>query len=779
MRAPVAFLPPVGLALCLLPAVGVAAPRLRVQTEQRGDFLIFGNTVGFDCRPGIPNPVVGSIDRNACGANTSDTAIDVFWRSDDPAVGQVRVTRLAAEARSTAVLVLPPGATVTYARIYWSGGLLDGAQPGRTILIERPGVFSQTITADASWSVDAGPSGPGAPMGGRGIIYQSTAEITPLLQRHGAGPYRVGGIASIEIADKDIDVTQMVWSVVVFYRREADPPRNLALFDGLDQVARNPVTGESMQASAVLSGFVIPPQAVEGRVGLISYEGDHDSEGDYLQINDRKLSDALNPENNFFNATRSVLGRAVSIAGDLPQMTGGPGSMNGYDVDVLDLQSVLKAGDTRLVVTAGTVNDIYFLGAFVTAVGTFKPLFTETRLSVADLTAPGAFAPGNEVEFTLETRNTGNDDSLHTYVEIQLPPEVSYTPGSLQIVSGEGAGPMTDAVGDDLAEYLPGTHTVRVRIGRGATARLGGRVSPADGPTVIRFRGRIDSNARGRLQTQAIVTATGVVAQQLGIPPYRFFSYDERIGHPGGRGSPTLILIKECDGDGQCSGRAPGAICTAERVCGCRSNADCSSPATCDVLAGQCVLAPADIQVQVRAEPEVPTGLIPVKYTVEVSNLGPGTAPGVQVVVSLPPGATVEDLVPGEGWMCQQQGDRLICTRDKPLPPGKAPIILFSVLPGPTPAAVVVIEAASRPSGADPTGLGGIRAHDPDHGNNVATFDLDGSAVFKAAGGGFGCAVVLGGQRARSAVLLLTLLLGVALAARWSWGRRRAAADRG
>src|SRR4051794_38559634 len=71
------------LLLLLWAGVATAAPALRYQVDLRGDLLIFGNTVGFACRPGAPMPVVGTI-----GACNDTGKIDVLWRSDDPMNGQ-------------------------------------------------------------------------------------------------------------------------------------------------------------------------------------------------------------------------------------------------------------------------------------------------------------------------------------------------------------------------------------------------------------------------------------------------------------------------------------------------------------------------------------------------------------------------------------------------------------------------------------------------------------------------------------------------------------------
>src|SRR4051812_47534112 len=69
-----------------------AEQKLRVQVDQRGDFLVVGNTLGWDCAGGgaaAPLPIVGAVPAlGACGLNTDDSSIDVFWRADQPSDGE-------------------------------------------------------------------------------------------------------------------------------------------------------------------------------------------------------------------------------------------------------------------------------------------------------------------------------------------------------------------------------------------------------------------------------------------------------------------------------------------------------------------------------------------------------------------------------------------------------------------------------------------------------------------------------------------------------------------
>jgi hypothetical protein len=306
-----------------------ADPALRVQMDLHGDFALFGNTVAQDCarlNPAIPAPVVGTIGTCSDGNNL---APDAYWRSDDPGTGQALAdTGIAAsDARSTAMLVLPQGASVIYARLYW--GALSGASgPDQSVRVQRPsnGLDTQ-ISADDSARVDDGNTGH--------FWYQSTADVTSLVKAQGPGAYRIADIESINLVGLQDTGAVIAWFMVVFYQQDGQPSRNLAIFDGLDLVDRN-----IGSASASLSGFLVPNAGFDAKLGVMAYEGESELNGDSLSFNGSQLSDAQNPATNFFNASRTYLGNPVSNVGDLPQLTGGPRSLSNVDLDVVDVTSL-------------------------------------------------------------------------------------------------------------------------------------------------------------------------------------------------------------------------------------------------------------------------------------------------------------------------------------------------------------------------------------------------------------------------------------------------------
>ncbi|MFT3773062.1 MAG: DUF11 domain-containing protein [Minicystis sp.] len=472
-----------------------AAPALRVQVDQHGDFLLIGNTLGYECAAGTPNPVVGTIAANACSnqgnTNVNDTAPDLFWQADGPMNGQAQATAAvtAAQARSTAILTVPNGATVTHAFLYWAAESPNNT-PTTTVTIDRVGGFSQQVTALQTFVPNTNNA------------YQAVADITALVQVNGTGAYRVSGINPAPFLNVNDSAGFGGWAMVVLYQRAADPLRNLAIFDGLDVVTNGG------NQTATLSGFLVPATGFTGKLGVIAYEGDNGINGDSLFFGGgAALSDAQNPVNNFFNGTRSNLGAAVSVAGDLPQLTGTAQSMAGIDLDVVDVTAKLTAGQTSAMVQATSSGDVYYLGAFITSVSTFKPDFSTSTKTGTDVNG-GSLVAGDTLQYTINVVNTGNDTSINTVLTDALPMGVTYVPGSLSIASGPNSGAKSDMTGDDQGDYNAATRTVTVRLGVGANATNGGTLA-INATTSVTFQVKVDAGFSGNLANQANISAGG------------------------------------------------------------------------------------------------------------------------------------------------------------------------------------------------------------------------------------------------------------------------------
>ena len=685
-----------GLGVSALGGTATAAPQKLAEFNEKGNFLLIGNTLGWDCAAGIPQPVVGSVNTASCGTDLDDSSGDVLWKTDGTTASADGATT-PLQAGSTAFLSIPTNAVVVHARLFWSGQLRLGDSAGRQVGFDRPSSFKAVVTND--------PMFPGltANSGGR-TYYQGNADITRWVQQYGSGVYRVSGVPTTPLRDLNENVAFVNWHMAVIFRHKNEPTRNIVIYRGMDSVQAG------QNATATLDGFLVPNSGFSGQLGIVGYEGDDSLTGDSFLFNGAVLSNPLNPATNFFNSTRSTLGAPVSITGDLPQMSGQPSSMVGIDLDVVDVSAQLSAGATSAQLRATSNGDLFFLGGFLTGISTLFPVFSDSTKTYVNVSRPGKpVIPGDTVKYTLNIVNNGSDTSINTVMRDPLPPELTYVPGSLKIASGTNAGPKTDMAGDDQAEYDATTRTLTVRLGTGADATSGGTV-PVGETTQIEINAVVSRAISGRLDNQGAITGQGQQAVARGVSRAGAWL----TGDGTAPSTPTSIVV-DCQSDlqcgvltpkcdrslapprcacsvntdcptgfvcdpvgrscvqctaspaqtGSCSAAGLGAICLADNRCGCNSDADCGGRA-CDLGSRTCPSPKSDLSVVVipPAMPS-PPGSTAI-YSVEITNLGDDPVTDASIHTQLPPGVT------GASWTCLPMGPGAMCpaaSGQGPLPP--------------------------------------------------------------------------------------------------------------
>lgn len=756
-----------------------AAPTLRYSIDQRGDMVLLGNTGGFDCRsmPASPDPKAGVVDRANCGRSIEDSSPDIFWRSDSPSDGRVTAdpATMPADARTTAVLELPAGAKVSYARIYWSTSLNEGYMPSAQLVIDRPGAagFKEiTVTADPKDIIkDAG---------GSSLVFQASADISRIVQTYGAGAYRVRGYATSPLVDLGQDVAWVSWSMLAVYRNDVEPIRNITIFDGLTRV------GPDAEIAQPISGFAVPPSgSPEGKLAVIAYEGDYEKSGDSLLWNGTALLDDQNPADNFFNSSRSRGGQAVSISGDLPQLSGAPNSMASIDLDVVNIASLLSPMATSANLTVRVTSDVVYLGVLATSITSKKPILETT------LTYPqgSSMRPGDILEFTSSTRNIGDDTASGVVITHTLPSGLNYVPGSARITSGPNVGTKTDALADDQVDYDPMARRLTIRLGNGASAGQGGTITPQDAASVVKYQLRIDDSAPpGELPTQSGVTA--VPSSNPTSPPVTYPS-----SNGVSPGAPTVVIVPPCSTNADCAPQAPicdlatvphrcgnfcqkdadckgaaggneicdmdsqtcvectagssaacsardgGAICIAgQGRCGCNTPLDCGGR-SCDATTNRCAKPDADLSLKVVVTPDPALIDGDINYDISVSNKGPASAPpGVKFTYDVPEGGLIDKIVPGDGWRCSLIERTITCRNQNKIAPGAT---------SPPVRIVVKSRSGNSPNGVDVSGTPTLAtkvtvssegSNDPNPADNSVSVNTE-LGIYRSAGGGFGCAM--------------------------------------
>jgi hypothetical protein len=326
----------------------------RFEVIQQGDFLLIGNTLAHNCASTTPKPIVGATTCPATGI--SDKGPDILWRAENAsASADPMITP--DMAQTAAVLKVPEGAVVTNAFVFWSARNFLGNDGAATL--ECLGTQPLSMFADSNQVGDNG--------------YHAGKDVTAYVKQNGSCTYMVSGVASVDFKGSAESVGHSAWWMVVFYSHPEEPHRQLVLYDGLEYSANGDVEDE-----VSITGMLVPNNFTafsKAKLGVVGYDGDEGVTGDQLLYVEGPgmeipLQDNAKDPNDFFNSTRSYLGVPVSVAGDLPQLSGTPGSMSHLDMDVVDISDLIVAGTTQLGFKPNSVEPIYLAG-LIASIPTF------------------------------------------------------------------------------------------------------------------------------------------------------------------------------------------------------------------------------------------------------------------------------------------------------------------------------------------------------------------------------------------------------------------------
>ncbi len=384
-------------------------------------------------------------------------------------------------------LILPAGATVLWAGLYWGARRTgDPRSQDTTAPINQmslgyapnPGTppTYQGVTSTATFGPTAGD-----------LAYQQFLVVTDFVRARGNGRYWGANVAAGTGNDRYAG-----WSLIVVYRDPTQPLRNLTVFNGFSDIAVN--SSEQIP----LSGFVTPPApaVVNARINIAAYEGDRGATGDSAFLNSTRMATSASPGTNFFNGANDLDGRNV--------LTRAPADDNmlGFDIARTGVPGAIPNDARSATVTVSTTSERYYVGWFATQIDIFAPDFTTSRKTSTNVAGRNPAAIGDEIEYALTYTNTGGDPATNSVATDPLPPNTTLVPGSVTI---DDAAPGNRAEVVPLVDPRDGQTkpTLRARLGTGAGATDGGTIAPG-ATTTVRYRVVVDRAAAGTdLRNQA------------------------------------------------------------------------------------------------------------------------------------------------------------------------------------------------------------------------------------------------------------------------------------
>ena len=399
---------------------------------------------------------------------------------------------------SSADLVLPAGVnTIRYARLYWGGRITTGDSRYST----RMNVSIRKGTGTyVNYSAPLAQVDETVVSGSTHHAYQAYIDVSTFVNANGAGTYTVANIATTTGSVSNGGYYGG-WALVVVYENAALPYSSIRIFDGFLQVYDG---GSPVTQSITLTGLNVPSileNPSDASMSVMSWEGDanlaasgSNPNGDYMMINGTKVTNSLNPVNNFWNGTISQNGVHVT--------TKNPHYLNqmGIDIDQQDVGTGFSfpEGISDIVVEFGTEADQYFPSLFGFTIKSKLPAVFLDKTGTTSLPPYNLLNPNEIITYTISGKNAGRGHAYQCIITDTIPTGLSFVKGSLRIVQSPGgiAGAKTDADGDDQAMQgtAGGRSFVRFYIGEDATYNQGGLLGE-DSTYVVEFQCLTPPNA--------------------------------------------------------------------------------------------------------------------------------------------------------------------------------------------------------------------------------------------------------------------------------------------
>ncbi|MFF6946710.1 hypothetical protein [Streptomyces lavendulae] len=151
-------------------------------------------------------------------------------------------------------------------------------------------------------------------------------------------------------------------------------------------------------------------------------------------------------------------------------------------------------------------------------------------LTLTKTAAEETVEAGHPIIYQVQVKNEGGSEAENVVLTDSIPPYTTYVPGSLRIVDGPHAGPMSDDPDDgDQAHYDYAANKVVFRLGNGASGTQGGSLPNTDtlpDGTTVEFQVMADIDAGGR---ETVNQASAVYENRLGAEPEELTSWSDPV----------------------------------------------------------------------------------------------------------------------------------------------------------------------------------------------------------------------------------------------------------
>lgn len=449
--------PPLRSALLLAPSaaallvLGVApaahASELRFSTTAPGGIVATGNTLGLSKELNVNGP--GTRDSIGTFVSLDGTVDDTPANPANPYPAGTTADWHA--NGSAAFLALREGtelgfAEVLHAELLWGGSYNYGedvtAFLDTSVTLSKDGTSLQ-VAPDPVTALTVAET---SLTGFAANYYLRSADVTEFVRAHRSGQYEVRGVPATQ-TDTINSLNAAGWTLVVAYRDDNEPLRNLTIFVGGSFV------DEDSQEDYAVDGFCAPPSGeIVGRVAISAIEGDANLVGDQFLIAPAvdatfvQLEGPNNPADNFFCSQLNDAIGDLDTSGTFGDINHDPvaginvaGGRQGWDVTSVELSSAeghLSAAQRSAVLRAITTGD-----SFVPTLAAFQIDVNAPNLTTSTLTPNvNAVRNGDLLVVTSTARNTGLADASALRFQLTIPDGLELESFTSDGVDGDAQG---------------------------------------------------------------------------------------------------------------------------------------------------------------------------------------------------------------------------------------------------------------------------------------------------------------------------------------------------
>lgn len=235
------------------------------------------------------------------------------------------------------------------------------------------------------------------------------------------------------------------WNLVVIYEDKSLPSKQITTYDGFVGIERDYSKRTYTNLEFKIDGFKTPANIakVNATIGIVAQDGELGFDGEAIKISSSydannnptgymPLSNSLNPADNIFNSSMSILNRN-DVPIPLDQVYRNPFRANtfGFDTDLIKVnEGILKTSQNDLNIQLTTTGDAYAVSIVTLAIDIVAPLIElteEIRNENNDLLLDGAnLNLGQTLTYKLGFKNVGDDNVKNFRISYILSENVTF-----------------------------------------------------------------------------------------------------------------------------------------------------------------------------------------------------------------------------------------------------------------------------------------------------------------------------------------------------------------